>query len=108
MLKIFGLGVLAGWGAPGLFSDERWQVGMVVGVSGEILVNDIGLPVPVVEGAFGIWPDDSALSRSIFHNTWWRFSCWLWLSAVPVEFGEGYPVSIGGFWISFLEFCDGA
>ncbi len=39
------------------------------GVGSEVLVDDIGLPVPVAEGPFGILSDDSALSREVFHDS---------------------------------------
>ncbi len=68
-----GLGVLAGWVLFCLLKNERREVSWVVRVSGEVLVDDIGLAVPVVEGAFGILPDDSTLSREVFHDSWWCF-----------------------------------
>ena len=77
-----GLGVVASCGhcdwsiladrdVPSFLVDEGGQVSRVIGVSCEILVDDIGVPVPVPESAFGVLSDDSALSREVFHDSWW-------------------------------------
>ena len=102
------LGVLTNWTMFCLLKDEGGQVSRVIWISSEVLVDDIGLPVPVVQGALGILSDDSIFSREVFHDSWWCFSCWLWLGALPVKFGVCIPVGAGGFGVSLLKFCDGA
>lgn len=77
-------------------------------ISSKVLVDDIGVPVPVVKGSPGIWPNDSVCCREILHDSWRCFARGWGLGAVPMELGECSPVSTGGFGISFLELSDGA
>jgi hypothetical protein len=65
-----GWGILVHRGVPSLLVDERGQVSRMVGVRSEVLVNDIGLSVPVFEGAFGFLSDNPSLSREVFHDSW--------------------------------------
>ena len=75
----------------------------MVWISCEVLVNDIGVSVPVSEDTLGILPDDSALSRKILHDSWWCLAGQWGLGAVPVEFGIGDPVGMGGLREPLLE-----
>jgi hypothetical protein len=60
-LSCLRLGVPVGWGTPGFLCEKGWKVTGVVRVSSEILVNDIGVPIPVMKGALGILSNESAL-----------------------------------------------
>ncbi len=62
--------VLVGWSMPSFFDDKGWQVSRVAWISSEVLIDDIGLSVPVVQGALGIWSDNSVFSRKVLHDSW--------------------------------------
>ncbi len=103
-LSYLSLGIFVDWSTSGFLENERWQVCGVVRISSEVLVDDIGLSVPVVEGAFGLLSNESAGSREVFHNSRWCPSQGRWLSAIPVKFGESIPVGAGGLGVPLLEF----
>jgi hypothetical protein len=57
------LSLFAEYGTPGFLGDEGGQISRMLRVSSEVLIDDIGLPVPVVEGSFGILSEYSVFSR---------------------------------------------
>jgi hypothetical protein len=50
-------------GISSLLQDEGWELSGMMRISSKVLVDDIGVPVPVIKGAPGIWPNDPVCSR---------------------------------------------